>query len=54
MSKTISKDEVAKKNSADAGMYIIVDDSVYDVTEFVNGKESPTHGRARRFLPLEA
>lgn len=35
--KVISKDEVAAKNSADKGMYIIVDDSVYDVTEFVNG-----------------
>ena len=36
MSKTISAAEVASHNSADKGMYIIVDDSVYDVTNFVD------------------
>ncbi|KPI45265.1 putative cytochrome b5 [Cyphellophora attinorum] len=36
MSKTFTKDDVAKKNSPDNGMYIIVDTSVYDVTKFVD------------------
>ena len=36
MSKTISPSEVSAHNSADKGMYIIVDDGVYDVTGFVD------------------
>ena len=38
MSKTITKDEIAAKNSPDKGMWIYVDENVYDVTEFVNGE----------------
>lgn len=36
MSKTISASEVASHNSADKGMYIIIDSNVYDVTNFVD------------------
>jgi len=36
MSKTISASEVAAHNSAAKGMYIIVDDSVYDITGFID------------------
>lgn len=36
MSKTISTSEVAAHNSVDKGMYIIVDENVYDVTGFVD------------------
>ena len=36
MSKTISAQEVKAHNSAEKGMYIIVDDTVYDVTNFVD------------------
>ncbi|KAJ5438365.1 cytochrome b5 [Penicillium daleae] len=36
MSKTFTPAEVAAHNSADKGMYIIVDSSVYDVTKFVD------------------
>jgi cytochrome b involved in lipid metabolism len=35
MSKTISPSEVSAHNSAEKGMYIIIDDSVYNVTDFV-------------------
>lgn len=44
--KTISPAEVASHNSTDKGMYIIVDDGVYDVTKFVDehpGGESDRH-----------
>jgi cytochrome b involved in lipid metabolism len=36
MSKTFSPADVASHNSADKGMYIIVDSTVYDVTNFVD------------------
>ncbi|RMZ89020.1 hypothetical protein DV736_g3756, partial [Chaetothyriales sp. CBS 134916] len=36
MSKTLSREEVAKKNTPDAGLFIIIDDGVYDVTSFVD------------------
>jgi cytochrome b involved in lipid metabolism len=37
MSKTISKSDVSSHTSAaSGGMYIIIDDSVYDVTDFVD------------------
>lgn len=36
MSKTFTPADVANHKSADSGMYIIVDDSVYDVTNFVD------------------
>lgn len=36
MSKTISAQEVKAHNSAEKGMYIIVDETVYDVTNFVD------------------
>ena len=36
MSKQISKSEVAAHNSADKGIYIIVDENVYDVTNFID------------------
>ena len=36
MSKTISPSEVSAHSSPEKGMYIIIDGSVYDVTEFVN------------------
>jgi cytochrome b involved in lipid metabolism len=36
MSKTFTPAEVAKHNKPDQGLYIIVDNSVYDVTNFVD------------------
>ena len=36
MSKSFTPAEVAAHNNADKGMYIIVDSSVYDVTNFVD------------------
>lgn len=36
MSKTISAQEVKAHNSAEKGMYIVVDETVYDVTGFVD------------------
>ncbi|KAJ5668846.1 cytochrome b5 [Penicillium macrosclerotiorum] len=36
MSKTFTPADVASHNSADKGMYIIVDTGVYDVTNFVD------------------
>ena len=36
MSKTFTPADVASHKSADTGMYIIVDNSVYDVTKFVD------------------
>jgi len=36
MSKTITESEVSSHNSLEKGMYIIVDDGVYDVTNFVD------------------
>lgn len=36
MSKSITTSEVAAHNSAEKGMYIIVDENVYDVTGFVD------------------
>jgi cytochrome b involved in lipid metabolism len=36
MSKTFTPAEVSAKSSPEKGMYIIVDSTVYDVTEFVN------------------
>ena len=36
MSKTISAQEVKAHNSAEKGMYIVVDETVYDVTSFVD------------------
>lgn len=36
MSQTFSPADVASHNSADKGMYIIVDTNVYDVTKFVD------------------
>jgi len=36
MSKSFSVADVASHKDADSGMYIIVDDSVYDVTGFVD------------------
>jgi cytochrome b involved in lipid metabolism len=36
MSKSFTPADVASHNSADKGLYIIVDSSVYDVTEFIN------------------
>ncbi|KAJ5102911.1 cytochrome b5-like heme binding domain-containing protein [Penicillium argentinense] len=36
MSQTFSPADVASHNSADKGMYIIVDTGVYDVTKFVD------------------
>ncbi|KAF3914917.1 hypothetical protein ABW20_dc0107982 [Dactylellina cionopaga] len=34
--KQFTAADVAKHKDADAGMYIIIDDGVYDVTEFVD------------------
>lgn len=36
MSKQISTKEVAAHNSTEKGMYIMIDDGVYDVTNFVD------------------
>lgn len=36
MSKTFTPAEVASHKTADAGLYIIIDSSVYDVTNFVD------------------
>ena len=36
MSKTFTPSDVAAKNSPDKGMHIIIDNSVYNVTEFVD------------------
>jgi len=36
MSKSFSTADVASHNTPDAGLYIIVDDGVYDVTKFVD------------------
>ncbi|KAF3919962.1 hypothetical protein AA313_de0207290 [Arthrobotrys entomopaga] len=36
MADKFSTADVAKHNSADAGMYIIIEDGVYDVTKFVD------------------
>ncbi|KAJ5605928.1 hypothetical protein N7510_008709 [Penicillium lagena] len=36
MSKSFTPADVASHNNADNGLYIIVDSSVYDVTEFIN------------------
>jgi len=36
MSKTFSVADVASHKDEAAGMYIIVDDSVYNITEFIN------------------
>ncbi|RDW58053.1 putative cytochrome b5-2 [Coleophoma cylindrospora] len=36
MSKSFSTSDVAEHNSADKGMYIIVDEGVYDVTNFID------------------
>lgn len=36
MSQSFTPADVASHNSADKGMYIIVDSNVYDVTEFVD------------------
>jgi len=36
MSKTFSVADVASHKDADSGMYIIVDENVYDVTGFVD------------------
>lgn len=36
MSKQISKNEVAEHNSPEKGLYIIVDNGVYDVTKFID------------------
>lgn len=36
MSKTFTVKEVAEHKSADKGLYIIVDNGVYDVTNFIN------------------
>ena len=36
MSKTFTPQDVASHNAPDKGMHIIVDNNVYDVTEFVN------------------
>jgi len=36
MSKSFSVADVAGHKDADSGMYIIVDENVYDVTAFVN------------------
>lgn len=36
MSKSFTPADVAAHNNADKGMYIIVDSSVYDVTNFVD------------------
>ncbi|KAK2807038.1 hypothetical protein FQN50_005612 [Emmonsiellopsis sp. PD_5] len=36
MSKTFTPAEVAQHNKEDAGLYIIVDKNVYNVTEFVD------------------
>ena len=47
MSKTISPSEVAAHSSAEKGMYIIVDDAVYDVTNFVGPLQFPI------FYPLQ-
>ncbi|KAK2750704.1 hypothetical protein FQN57_002777 [Myotisia sp. PD_48] len=35
MSKTFTPADVKSHNNADAGMYIIIDSGVYDVTNFV-------------------
>lgn len=36
MSKTFTPAEVASHKTADAGLYIIIDNNVYDVTNFVD------------------
>lgn len=36
MSKQISVSEVAEHNSPEKGLYIIVDNGVYDVTKFID------------------
>jgi cytochrome b involved in lipid metabolism len=36
MSQTFTPADVASHNSADKGMYIIVDSNVYDVTNFID------------------
>lgn len=36
MSKTFTPAEVASHKTADAGLYIIIDSNVYDVTNFVD------------------
>jgi cytochrome b involved in lipid metabolism len=36
MSQTFTPADVASHNSADKGLYIIVDNNVYDVTNFVD------------------
>ena len=36
MSQSFTPADVASHNSADNGMYIIVDNNVYDVTKFVD------------------
>ncbi|CAL5874858.1 uncharacterized protein PFLUO_LOCUS9160 [Penicillium psychrofluorescens] len=36
MSKSFTPADVASHNTADNGLYIIVDSNVYDVTEFIN------------------
>ncbi|EPS29129.1 putative cytochrome b5 [Penicillium oxalicum] len=36
MSKSFTPADVASHNSPDNGMYIIIDNSVYDVTKFVD------------------
>jgi len=36
MSKTFSPSEVAAHKDAENGMYIIIDDSVYDVSSFID------------------
>ncbi|KAE8144206.1 cytochrome b5-like heme/steroid binding domain-containing protein [Aspergillus avenaceus] len=36
MSQTFTSAEVASHNNADKGLYIIIDNTVYDVTNFVD------------------
>ncbi|KAH8671029.1 cytochrome b5-like heme/steroid binding domain-containing protein [Xylariales sp. PMI_506] len=36
MSKSFTKSQVAEYKSEDKGLYIIVDDGVYDVTKFID------------------
>ncbi|OJD12334.1 hypothetical protein AJ78_07052 [Emergomyces pasteurianus Ep9510] len=36
MSKSFTTAEVAQHNKADKGMYIIIDSSVYDISEFID------------------
>ncbi|PGH14803.1 hypothetical protein AJ79_02819 [Helicocarpus griseus UAMH5409] len=36
MSKTFTTAEVAQHNKADSGMYIIIDNKVYNVTDFLD------------------